>query len=266
MSEVTCSSHCSTELTIPAQPPRGMSGKSRSVTPYLTRTFDPGSKRGCVADSPGLPIIFPVTDFRSQWFPDTQVGFSPPSCPGSNVVGDVEGRPDRRSAPGVAPLVSRSDRTATDSRSRLCSRWSSPVVVKEPLLQDRPELIPHLGTERPILGKCLKALLDQLRRHEGENLDDGRQVTPGRVGTLDPLQFAEEQVGTRLRLDPFHRLDDLDAFLPVVVTGNEEAQKEDSGLCASITGHGHQQIQPGTELLLVIGKGLFQNTVEGELG
>src|SRR5512135_233403 len=73
-----------------------------------------------------------VTDFRSQWFPDTQVGFSPPSCPGSNVVGDVEGRPDRRSAPGVAPLVSRSDRTATDSRSRLCSRWSSPVVVCEP--------------------------------------------------------------------------------------------------------------------------------------
>src|SRR5947208_1577373 len=35
--------------TVPAQPPRGMSGKSGSVTPFLTRTTVPAGNRGGAA-------------------------------------------------------------------------------------------------------------------------------------------------------------------------------------------------------------------------
>src|SRR5436309_13120736 len=38
---VTSPSACSTSVTVPAQPPSGMSGKSGSRTPYLTRTLAP---------------------------------------------------------------------------------------------------------------------------------------------------------------------------------------------------------------------------------
>lgn len=37
----------------------------------------------------------------------------------------------------------------------------SPIIVKEPFITNRPELLPHLSTERPVLGKCFKAVLDQ---------------------------------------------------------------------------------------------------------
>src|SRR5271157_4947317 len=109
----------------------------------------------------------------------------------------------------------------------LCSRWSPPMASKEPFLKDCPELLTHLGAERPVLGKCLNAIFDQFRGHGGQCLDDGRQVAPGRVGTLDSFQFAEEEVGTGLGVDPFQCLNDLDAFLPIVVTVYEEAQEED---------------------------------------
>ena len=38
-------------------------------------------------------------------------------------------------------------------------------------------LIPHLGAERPVLGKCLKAVFDQFRGHIGQHLDDCPQIT-----------------------------------------------------------------------------------------
>src|SRR5271165_3439063 len=101
------------------------------------------------------------------------------------------------------------------------------MIFKEPLLKDCPELIPHLGAERAVLGKCLKAVFDQFRGHGGQDVDDGRQVAPGRVGTLDSLQFAEKEVGTRLGVDGLHCLNDLDAFLPIVVTVYEEAEEKD---------------------------------------
>src|SRR5512135_1808006 len=44
----------STSLTVPAHPPRGISSKSGTVTPDLTRTLAPGSNRGDVVDSLGL--------------------------------------------------------------------------------------------------------------------------------------------------------------------------------------------------------------------
>jgi len=91
------------------------------------------------------------------------------------------------------------------------------------------------------------------------------QVTTGGVGTLDPLQFAEAEVGTRLRGDPVQRLDDLDAFLPIVPTVYEEAQKKDPGFRPPMTVHGTQHVQARPELLVVIGECLFQNTVDWEL-
>src|SRR5271157_2692164 len=113
---------------------------------------------------------------------------------------------------------------STTSVNRSYALWSPPMIFKEPLLKDCPELIPHLGAERAVLGKCLKAVLDQFRGHIGQHLDDCFQVAPGRVGTLDSFQFAEEEVGTGLGVDPFQCLNDLDAFLPIVVTVYEEAQ------------------------------------------
>jgi len=101
------------------------------------------------------------------------------------------------------------------------------MVSKEPLLQDRPEFLTHLGAERPVLGKCPKALFDQLRGHIGQHLDDCPQVAPGRVGTLDSLQLAEQEVGTGLGVDPFQCLNDLDAFLPIVLAVDQKAQEED---------------------------------------
>ena len=50
------------------------------------------------------------------------------------------------------------------------------MVSKEPLLKDCPELLTHLGAERPVLGKCLKAVFDQFRGHIGQHLDDCPQV------------------------------------------------------------------------------------------
>ena len=40
------------------------------------------------------------------------------------------------------------------------------------------------------------------------------QIKASGIGTRDSFQFAEEEVGTRLGVDPFHCLNDLDAFLP----------------------------------------------------
>jgi len=101
------------------------------------------------------------------------------------------------------------------------------MVSKEPFLQDRPELLTHLGAERPVLGKCLKAVFDQFRGHIGQHLDYCPQVAPGRVGTLDSLQLAEQEVGTGLGVDPFQCLNDLDAFLPIVLAVDQKAQEED---------------------------------------
>ena len=73
------------------------------------------------------------------------------------------------SPPDLHRSPSQRNRSAENDhrKSRLCSRWSPPVVIKEPLLQNRPELVPHLGAECLVLGKCLKALLDQFRGHGG---------------------------------------------------------------------------------------------------
>ena len=139
------------------------------------------------------------------------------------------------------------------------------MIFKEQLLKDCPELIPHLGAERPVLGKCLKDIFDQFRGHGGQDLDDCPQITASGIGTLDSFQFAEEEVGTRLSVDPFHCLNDLDAFLPIVVTVYEEAEEKDPCFRPSMDVHGTQHVQPRPELPVIIGKCLFQDTVDGEL-
>src|SRR5271166_7156918 len=147
---------------------------------------------------------------------------------------------------GEQRFPSQRDRSAEDyqRQSRLGSRWSPPMVSKEPLLQDRLELLTHLGAERPVLGKCLKAAFDQFRGHIGQHLDDCPQIAASGIGTLDSFQFAEEEVCTRLGVDPFQCLNDLDAFLPIVVTVYEEAEEKDPCFRPSMDVHGTQHVQP----------------------
>src|SRR4051794_11773548 len=49
---------------VPDQPPRGISGKSGSVTPRLTRTLAPGSKRGGAVDLLLLAMMTFAVDLR----------------------------------------------------------------------------------------------------------------------------------------------------------------------------------------------------------
>ena len=58
---------------------------------------------------------------------------------------------------------------------------------------------------------------------------------------------------------------DPDAPLPIVLV-DEEAEEEDLGFPPPMAIHGTQHGQPRPELLIVIGKCLFQDTVDGELG
>ena len=119
----------------------------------------------------------------------------------------------------------------------LCSRWSPPMASKEPFLKDCPELLTHFGAERPVLGKCLKAVFDQFRGHVRQHLDDCPQITASGIGTLDSLQLAEQEVGTGLGVDPFQCLNDLDAFLPIVLAVDQKAQEEDPwGVIAPVPG------------------------------
>src|SRR5690348_15975907 len=99
--------------------------------------------------------------------------------------------------------------------SRSGSSRSPKVIKKVVFSEGSPKLCPHLVAERLVFGQGLESVLDQLRGHEGQNADDARQVTPGGVGTLDPLQLTEEEIRTRLRVRPLHGLDDGDAFLPM---------------------------------------------------
>ena len=66
-------------------------------------------------------------------------------------------------------------------------------------------------------------------------------------------------------LGSFHCLNDLDAFLPIVVTVYEEAEEKDPCFSPPMDFHGTQHVQPRPELPVVIGKCLFQDTVNGEL-
>src|SRR5271166_6545966 len=117
------------------------------------------------------------------------------------------------------------------------------MVSKEPLLQDRPELIPHLGAERPVLGKCLKAVFDQFRGHGGQRLDDSPQIAASGIGTLDSLQLAEEELGTRLGVNATHFLNDPDALLPMIFAVHKNTQQEDSSFHPSMTVHGTEHAQ-----------------------
>src|SRR5271157_4285103 len=168
---------------------------------------------------------------------------------------------------GEQRFRSQRDRSAEDDQrpSRLGSRWSPPMVSKEPFLQDRPELFPHLGAERPVLGKCLKPLFDQFRGHVRQHLDDCPQITASGIGTLDSLQLAEEEVGTGLGVDPFQCLNDLDAFLPIVLAVDQKAQEEDPCLYPPLMDHEPQDSQPRTKYPIIIRKGMLQNIVDGEL-
>src|SRR5271157_5240586 len=139
------------------------------------------------------------------------------------------------------------------------------MVSKEPLLKDCPELITHLGAERPVLGKYLKAVFDQSRGHIGQHLDDCPQIKASGIGTLDSLQFAEEKVGTGLGVDPFHCLSDRDAFLPIVVTVYEEAEEKDPCFYPPLMDHEPQGSQRRTKYPIIIRKGMLQNIVDGEL-
>ena len=65
----------------------------------------------------------------------------------------------------------------------------------------------------------------QLPLHRERTYGKNRRTTV--KNQLDSFQFAEEEVGTRLSVDPFHCLNDLDAFLPIVVTVYEEAEEKD---------------------------------------
>src|SRR5271165_1529352 len=171
------------------------------------------------------------------------------------------------SPPDMHRFPSQRDRSTEDDhrQSRFCSRWSPPVVFKEPLLKDCPELITHLGAERPVLGKCLKAVFDQFRGHGGQDVDDCPQIKASGIGTLDSLQFAEEEVGTGLGIDPFHCLNDLDAFLPIVLAVDQKAQEEDPCLYPPLMEHEPQGSQPRTKYPIIIRKGMLQNIVDGEL-
>ena len=136
---------------------------------------------------------------------------------------------------------------------------------KRPVLQNRPELVPHLGTERSVLGECFKALLDQFRGHGGQDLDDCPQIAASGIGTLDSLQLAKQEVRTRLGVNARHCLNDPDAFLPMIFAVHQNAEEEDPSFRPSMTIHGTQHVQPRPKLLIVIGKCLFQHTVDGEL-
>src|SRR5208337_3547265 len=168
---------------------------------------------------------------------------------------------------GEQRFRSQRDRSAEDyqRQSRLGSRWSPPMVSKEPFLQDRPELLTHLGAERAVLGKCPKALFDQFRGHIGQCLDDCPQITASGIGTLDSLQLAEKQVGTRLGVDARHRLNDLDALLPIIFTVDQKTEEEDPCLYPPLMGHEPQDLQPRTKYPIIIRKGVLQNIVDGEL-
>src|SRR5208337_2688411 len=166
--------------------------------------------------------------------------------------------------------MKKSDQYEDDPRDEekcpLIRHWDNPSLLMWPTGRAKvSESTRSVRRERPVLGKCLKAVFDQFRGHIGQHLDDCSQIKASGIGTLDSLQFAEEEVGTGLGIDPFHCLKDLDAFLPIVVTVYEEAQEEDPCLYPPLMGHEPQGLQPRTKYPIIIRKGVLQNIVDGEL-
>src|SRR5947209_10459950 len=76
----------STSLTVPAQPPSGMSAKSGSRTPCLTHTLSPTSKRGDADGFLGLAMLLSAPGLVS--YDGLAISFSGPDNP-------VQGLPKR---------------------------------------------------------------------------------------------------------------------------------------------------------------------------